>query len=322
VKPTNFSSRPFLAIAASLVTSLVAPCVLAQGTPAPTEPANPWTAPSEPAPATSPSPATPAPPPSDASTPPAAEDDEDAVKPATPAPGLVYSSSQTGAAQARDQKRTDAETPEPDDGKLRHHQDHWVGTLGFRVAKISSEGFDPFADSDELAQFSVGLGRTIVTAGNLSLAGLFLYDVGGRSNEARGATTDLTVHRLTLGIEGRYHFIRQLFVFGRVAPGTIHSIAALEDVSTIVSNQSARNWVFATDLSAGAMFELTGFPGNQKKRRPNLWITFEGGYGIAGKSELSMTPDDDSGPERAEPIELGTLALNGPFMRGAFVLTY
>jgi hypothetical protein len=319
VKSPNFSSRPFLAIAASFVTSLAAPAVLAQDAPPPAAPANPWTAPTEPAPTT---PANPAPPPSDASTPPADEDDKEAVPPATPAPGLVYSSSQTDAAKDRDQKRSDAETQEPDDGKLRHHQDHWVGTLGFRVGKISSEGFDPFADSDELAQFSVGFGRTIVTAGNISLAGLFLYDIGGRSGEARGATTDLTVHRLTLGIEGRYHFIRQLFVFGRVAPGTIHTIATLEDVSTIVVNQSARNWVFATDLSAGAMFELTGFPGHQRKRRPNLWITFEGGYGFAGKSELSMTPDDDSGPERAEPIELGSLALNGPFMRGAFVLTY
>lgn len=221
-----------------------------------------------------------------------------------------------------DGKRTDAEVPEPDDGKLRYHQDHWLGYVGFRVGKISSEGFDPFADSDELAQFSIGLGRTIVTAGNLSLAGLFLYDIGARSGEARGADATLTVHRLTVGAEGRYHFIRQLFVFGRVAPGAVHSIAQLADVSTAVVNQSARSWVFATDLSAGAMFELSGFPGGSRKRRPSLWVTLEGGYGIAAESELSMTPDDDAGPERAEPIELGSLGLGGPFMRAALVLTY
>ncbi len=319
MKPST-SSRPLLAIAASLVTSLVAPAAFAQDAP-PGEPTNPWqTAPSEPAPATPPSPEPPAPPPGDASKAPAEGDA--AVPPAAPAPGLVYSSSQTEAAQQRDRTRTDAATQEPDDGKLRYHQDHWVGSVGFRVAKISSEGFDPFADSDELAQFSVGLGRTIVTAGNFSLAGLFLYDIGGRSSEARGATTDLTVHRFTIGAEGRYHLIRQLFVFGRVAPGTIYSIAELEDVSTAVENRAATNWVFATDLSAGATFELTGFPGGARKRRPNLWITLEGGYGFAGSSELSMTPDGGGGPERAEPVELGSLALNGAFMRGAFVLTY
>lgn len=316
MKPSSFFGQSSLALALALGVSFSAPLARAQDGAAPPtgEPTNPSPAPSEPAPA---------PPASDGS--PAASKDSDATPaepPATPAPGLVYSSAQTEAPQERDRKRTDEAAPEPDDGKLRYHQDHWVGYLGFRVAKISSEGFDPFADSDELAQLSLGLGRTIVTAGNLSLAGLFLYDIGGRSNEARGAETDLTVHRFTLGAEGRYHFIRQLFVFGRIAPGAIHSIAQLEDVTTGVDRQEARNWVFATDLSAGAMFELTGFSGGSRKRRPSLWITLEGGYGIAGASELSMTPDDDGGPERAEPIALGSLGLGGPFMRGAFVLTY
>ena len=80
--------------------------------------------------------------------------------------------------------------------------------------------------------------------------------------------------------------------------------------------------MFATDLSAGATFELSGFPGGWRKRRPSLWITLEGGYGYAAESELSMTPEDDAGPERTQPIELGSLALSGPFMRAAFILTY
>lgn len=314
MKPSSILGPPSLALAAALSLSSFAPLALAQeSSPPPAgEPTNPWQSPA-------PSEPSPAPPPSDGAPEPS---QATPAEPAEPAPVVADTPLQTPPAMAPEQQRTDEQADEPDDGKLGYHQDHWVGYLGFRVAKISSEGFDPFADTDELAQLSAGLGGTILTAGNLSLAGIFLYDIGGRSSEARGATTDLTVHRFTIGAEGRYHLIRQLFVFGRVAPGTIYSIAQLDDVSTAVVNQSARSWVFATDLSAGAMFELTGFAKLGKKRRPNLWITFEGGYGFAATSELSMTPDDSGGPERAEPVELGSLALNGPFMRGAFVLTY
>jgi len=318
VKPTSIFGPEALGFAAALALSFIAPLAIAQeGSPPPAgEPSNPWQSPAPAEPAPAPQPSDGAPESSQGSE--AASD----APPEKPAPVVADTAVQTSVTTGPQPKQADEAAPEPDDGKLRYHQDHWVGYLGFRVAKISSEGFDPFADSDELAQFSVGLGRTVLTAGNFSLAGLFLYDIGGRSNEARGAKTELTVHRFTVGAEGRYHFIRQLFVFGRVAPGAIHSIAQLEDVSTSVVNQSARNWVFATDLSAGAMFELTGFAKTGNKRRPNLWITLEGGYGFAAASELSMTPDGDAGPERAEPVELGSLGLSGPFMRSAFVLTY
>lgn len=243
--------------------------------------------------------------------------EQPATPPATPKAEVVVV-----AAQPASQKQADADIEEPYDGNLRHHQDHWIGSIGFRVAKISNSGFDPFADSDELAQFSVGVGRTVMTAGSFSLAGLFLYDIGGRSNQARGADTDLTVHRLTLGAEARYHFFRQFFVFGRVAPGAIHSIATIEDLSTGVESQATRDWVFATDLSAGASLDLAGFSKYTRKRKVAAWITLEGGYGFAGESELSMTADGGEGPVRAEPLDLGPLALAGPFMRGAFVLTY
>jgi hypothetical protein len=210
----------------------------------------------------------------------------------------------------------------PDDGALRYHQDHFLAFAGARVGKVSSSGYDPFAESDELAQFSVAFGKTMLTAGSFSIAGLFLYDVGGHSSEARGADTDLTVHRLTVGAEARYHFIRQLFVFGRVAPGAIHSIAKVDDPTTGGQTLAARHWVFATDLSAGAMLELSGWSGDSRKRRPSVWFAVDGGYGFAGESELSLSADGGGGPERAEPVELGALALAGPFLSFAAVLTY
>jgi hypothetical protein len=314
VKPTTLTSSA-IALALGVSGALVAPPAFAQDVPAPPPTETPPEQPPARAEAPASPPATEAAP---TTTPPQTKPESPSTTAsATPKAELVVLD-----ASPPPETRSDAELEKPDDGKLGHHQDHWLGFVGFRVAKISSSGFDPFADSDDLAQFSVGAGRTVMTSGNFSLAGLFLYDIGGRSSEARGADTDLTVHRLTLGAEARYHFFRQLFAFGRVAPGAIHSIAKVEDLATGVENQATRDWVFATDLSAGATFELTGFMKYSSRRRVGAWITFEGGYGFAGETDLSMTPDGGGGPVRAEPLDLGPLALAGPFMRGAFVLTY
>jgi len=221
----------------------------------------------------------------------------------------------------------DRSAEEPDDGKLHGFQQHLLAFGGARVAKVSSKGFDPFADSDELVQFDLGVGGTLLSSGNLSLAGLFLYDIGGRSGTARGAKSELTVHRVTLGAEGRYHFFRQLFVFGRVAPGVVHSIASIADQSTGVDQREARDWVFATDLSAGASLAMSNWRGSASKRKMNAWFTVDGGYGFAGETDLKLAPDappgeEGGGPQRGEPVDMGTLSLRGPFMRVAFVLSY
>jgi len=318
VKPSSIAHPWSVALVAAALSSFVELSAFAQDGPAqpPGEPTNPSSAPS-------PEPSAPSPdaPPATLPAPTSTETDSSpGVTPAQPSAGLAQLESQKSAAPAP--AHADEEIEEPDDGKLRHHQDHWFGFVGMRVGKITSEGFDPFADSDELGQFSLGFGRTIMTAGNFSIAGLFIWDIGGRSSTARGADTDLTVHRLTLGGEGRYHFIRQLFVFGRVAPGAIHSIAKVSDPSVDVDSRAARKWSFATDLSAGATLELSGWSGHSRKRTVNAWITFDGGYGFATETELSLTADGAQGPERSEPVDLGPLALRGPFMRAAVVVTY
>jgi hypothetical protein len=317
----RISAQWSVALAAVFGTALLATPARAQdgaAPPAPGEPVNPGQAPAPtPAPAPAPAPATPP-----ASEPVKDSDETPGMESTKPSPALIFLQSSRDAAAARERQRGDRDVEPPDDGKLRYHQDHWIGLIGARVGRVTSPGLDPFAASDEVAQVSLGLGGTVLTSGNFSLAGLFLYDGGGRSGTARGAESDLTVHRLTLGAEGRYHFFRQLFAFGRVAPGALHSIASIDD-DWGVQSRAARNWVFATDLSAGAMFELAGWVGNSRKRRMSAWISFEGGYGYSGESELTLTPaEPGDGPERGEPVELGPLALSGPFLRAALVVTY
>jgi hypothetical protein len=309
VKASNCVSRQIVslgAFAAALASPIVA---IAQDGPA-TPAAEP--APSPNAPAAVAEPAAPAAEPAPAEPP-----STTTAEPAEPPKTLGFAPSAPPSPAQKDEAEA-----EPDDGKLHHHQDHFLGFVGVRVGKVSSAGLDPFSDSDELTQFSVGLGKTLFTSGDFSLAGMLLYDIGGHTGQARNADADLTVHRLLVGAEARYHFIRQFFVFGRVAPGAVHSIAKLEDHTAGDLTLAAREWVFATDLSAGATLELTGWKGSTSKRTLGVWLVFDGGYGFAGESELSLEPDGSSGPERTEPVELGPLALGGPFLRFSAMLTY
>jgi hypothetical protein len=304
--------------------TFVATPTFAQEAPAsapPGEPVNPWTTTPPASAETAPAPAAP-------TTPSAASPSSETapgVAPTVAPPGETPKAATSAAPPAA--AHQDRPSEEPDDGKLHGFQQHLLFFGGGRVAKVSSKGFDPFADSDELAQFELGVGGTLLSSGNLSLAGLFLYDIGGRSDTARGAKSELTVHRLTLGAEGRYHFFRQLFVFGRVAPGVVHSIASIADQSADVDQREARDWVFATDLSAGASLALTNWRGSANKRKVNAWFSVDGGYGFAGESDLKLAPDaspgeEGGGPERGEPVDMGTLSLRGPFMRVVFVLSY
>jgi len=47
---------------------------------------------------------------------------------------------------------------------LGSHQPHLEASLGARVSKVPSSGYDPFADSDELVQLSLGVGATTTPA--------------------------------------------------------------------------------------------------------------------------------------------------------------
>lgn len=190
-----------------------------------------------------------------------------------------------------------------------------------RASKVASDGFDPFADSDELVQLSLGLGATVLKFDRLSLAAVGYWDYGERSSHARAAETSLEVHRLTAGPELRYHLHRQLYVFAHVLPGAAYSIASLNDPA-LEAKRYAREWSFALDGGAGAAFEVYGAQGGVTNR-PRLWVTAEGGYGHAGATQLRLVPDESSGaPQRSQPVDLGSLSLSGPYLRISAAISF
>jgi len=214
----------------------------------------------------------------------------------------------------------------------RVSQKPWLLMLGARSMLVSDSGFDPFADSNELTQFSLGVGRSFYAREILSLAAIAFWDVGSRTSSARGEPTRLLVHRLALGPELRLHPLTDLYGFLRFAPALIHSEARLEE-STTGSTYYARSddldlnflgsWSVGFDATVGAAYELIGTSGRHAGAL-RCWIMAEGGYawGTSGDLELSPEADDTSAPERAAALELGTLALRGPMARAVVGVSF
>jgi hypothetical protein len=204
---------------------------------------------------------------------------------------------------------------------LGSHQPHVEVSLGARVSKVADRGFDPFADSDELVQVSLGVGATVLRVQRLSLAGVGFWDYGERGSRARGADTSLDVHRLTVGPELRYHLLNPLYVFAHVLPAFAHSKASLDDSLTLAP-RSARHWAYGADFALGAAFELYGMR-SAESRQPRLWAIAEGGYGYLGSTELRLDPQAGQGaPERTAPVDLGSLSLAGPYLRASAAVSF
>jgi hypothetical protein len=204
---------------------------------------------------------------------------------------------------------------------LGSHQPHVEASLGARVSKVADAGYDPFADSDELAQVSLGVGGTLFAHDRFSLAAVGFWDYGTHSGEARGAQTSFVVHRLSVGPELRFHLITPLYVFVHALPAFAHSQASLDDGVAAVT-RSAEHWSYGLDGAAGAAVEVYGKPSGESWR-PRLWVIAEGGYGYLGSTRLLLKAKSDSGaPERTAPVDLGSLSLAGPYLRVSAAVSF
>lgn len=242
--------------------------------------------------------------------PPASEPKVASATAEQPAPAVPVAA----AATPEDSAATDAFS-----GHLASHQDHWFAWLGVRNDYVHDSSFDLFADSDALTVFSVGAGRTVWAAGNLSVAALGLWEIGSRSAHTRGNEMGLRVQRLELAPEVRYHLHYRLYGFGRLGLGAEYVHATLDNElfnGELVSN----SWAFAGDLAAGAAVQFAGNAAGEK-RRPRAWFVAEGGYSLVTDTTLSFEADG-SAPERAANDELGDLNLSAPFFRLALLGTY
>jgi hypothetical protein len=191
----------------------------------------------------------------------------------------------------------------------------WLGVLGARALYITSEGYDPFDNNDELTQFSVGFGRSVYAAGRFAVAGLVFYDVGGTSSAARHQPTELMLHRVSLGLEARFHPLAELYGYGRIAPGLVNVSAKLKETASGITLED-QSWIFGVDATVGLAYRFARTSGSTNV---GFWLFVEGGYGVTTSADLSLEPgeDADSAPERMAAVSLGqgALALSGATFR-------
>lgn len=212
------------------------------------------------------------------------------------------------------------DTTHEDDGRMGTHQVHWSFSLGLRENFITHSGFDPFSTNNVLPQVSLDAGRVVYASGPFSIATLLGFDWGSTKATARRADTELDVSRITAMLEGRYHFWRRLYAFGRIAPGALYSHATLNDPVASVDRQS-NEWAFASDFSLGAAFEFAG-EARGESQRPRGWLGLDGGYGYAQAKKLVLASNDASAPARLVPLDLGELAVRGGFFRVNGTVTF
>lgn len=269
--------------------------------------------------------------PGESATTPSDEADQDAeaeagadAEPKRKSRALEFIEARRNAAKESDGEAVGADEPSPerferdeapDDGLLGTHQSHFFLGIGPRVGFIADEGLDPFSSTDAFAQVAIFGGSTLFTDGDLSLAVVLEWDYGEREARARGLEANLGVHRVSLGAEGRYHVLRRLYGYVRLAPGALYTWAELNQLETDV-------WAFSADASVGAAFELFGAKAGETNK-PRGWVSLHGGYGFGTEADLTLSAAKDSNsPQRTASLELDALSMSGPFVGGAVSLSY
>jgi len=187
--------------------------------------------------------------------------------------------------------------------------------VGVRTTYVRDAGFDPYSTNDALVQGTVGATRTLKVRWPFALAIGGRWDFGGATGTARGSETNLSVHRLLVPVEGRFHLGgRDGYVFVRLAPGALHLSGTVKDGS-LGTPLSASGWTPALDASVGYAW-LVGPRSHPERHRVRFWLFPELGYAWSGSKAMPMTPSvgaDD--PRQYGTLQMPDLAMRGPFFR-------
>lgn len=199
---------------------------------------------------------------------------------------------------------------------------------GLRGQWYGSEGLDPFSTSDFAPQGTLAADVTLLRHRSLSLAAGVSWDFGNKSGEARNVETRLFVHRVTIPLEGRWHWTRGIYAFARVAPGFTASLARISSLEYDVGPYRDTRYAFAADLSAGVAFALSPPSRYRGTRSVRLWAVPEIGYGLAGKTSFALRPPGERPdgdvllPGTTAATRLPGFSPSGPFFRISLALAF
>lgn len=200
-------------------------------------------------------------------------------------------------------------------------RDFWQVHAGVRTTWIGNEAYNVFDENDGFSQLSIGGSRAFVLSDQLSFAPGLLWEFGALESEARGARSELLVHRIGGVAEGRFHIGRDLYALAKLVPHAVHTRAYLHEASSPETLQQ-RTWSFGLDATAGAAWNAPRSLGAPDVV-PQFWLVGELGYGWTLSKDLELKPDvDEDDPRARMNLNLGPMDLRGIMMRVNVAMTF
>jgi hypothetical protein len=176
--------------------------------------------------------------------------------------------------------------------------------VGLRGMVLPTAGLDPYASGNNfLMMSSIAAGVTLFRAGRASIVASLEWNVGSRSDSARGQASELTLHRLGGALETRFQPARRLYLFARLAPAAYKVLGSIQ-AEGLDRPLVARPWTWGLDTTGGAGL-LMGTVGPLDRPSVRFWFTTELGYAFAGSASMSYAPaGSDTDPARYGSIML------------------
>lgn len=177
-------------------------------------------------------------------------------------------------------------------------------SAGARGVFLPSAGLEPYASGNPvMMMFSVSPGVTIARAGSVSVVASVEWDMGSRSDTARGQDASLTLHRLAGAIETRWQPVRRLYLSAKLAPAAFRVLGSIT-APGLDRPLVARQWTWGLDATGGAGL-LLGTAGSWSAPSARFWLTGELGYTFAGSADMRYAPASSD----TDPRQFGTVML-------------
>ncbi|MBI4705344.1 MAG: hypothetical protein HY744_29920, partial [Deltaproteobacteria bacterium] len=195
------------------------------------------------------------------------------------------------------------------------------GQLGTRVLFIRDEGYDPYSSDDLFVSFALGASYLPLVLGPVSVGLTAEYDVGQRTDKARGQKSFLVLHRVAVGAQARFALGNWFAAFVQAAPAAQYAGASLDD-GGMDRFLVADDWSWALDTSGGLAARVAKI-GDSAEPAAGFWLFAEGGYSFAGELDMTFAPEEDEDdPRQYGSVALPSFSPSGGMMRLGAQVTF
>ncbi|MCC6807300.1 MAG: hypothetical protein IT381_07740 [Deltaproteobacteria bacterium] len=192
--------------------------------------------------------------------------------------------------------------------------------VGYKNTIVPSQSFRALNPGNVQAQSAIGVSWAAFSWDRFALAPGVRWEASLAYGNLRGDRSRHATHRALLSLDARYRPLRWLDVYARAAGGVFINELAVSSAALPSMPLVGRQATGTLDGSLGVDF-LLGPHKKLKTRAPRVWATLEAGYSWTAPMALVLAPslaNDD--PRRAGTTTLGTLNIQGPFLRMGLIL--